>query len=407
MAFADYVAACAADSPWGAWNLTETSGTTLADSSGAGRSLTTTGTPTLAESGPGGGSAVGFPQGAGTYATSSAPTSATVYTLEFWVYLNAYPTNSTSMMGIHTGDNNGKSVAGVNPDGTAFFWFYAGVSGGVRLAGPTLSLGAWHHVVASIGPAGGKVRVDKVTGGTSTRTSDITTAYLIRVRQPVDNTGGPNFQRLGWGAAHLAGLRFYESQLSDARTDAHYDAMLESGAPTLTLAATLPRTTASLAFDYTPPSADLTLDATLPGLAANLSLDYTPPATFALDATLPPLAADLAFDYAGPVALTLDARLPGLSAALGFDYAPPAVSLNLDATLPGLAADLAFTVVGAPDFTLAVDATLPAFGTDAVSVWFDYDPPVATPPPTYTPGRRVEKAAAYPMPVLENGRIVG
>ena len=220
-----YYSAVAADSPWGFWKTDETSGTSLVDSSGNSRPLATFNSPTLAQTGPDGSyaDAISWTTAASQYAQSTGfTTNAGAFTHEAWVYYSANPATRTSILGraLAYGDSGAADGAlYINTDGTVGFYCYNGAGQTITTAG-ALSQNTWHHIVGSVGAAGTKIRIDKSTVASN---AGVTTGYtganqLIFLR-------GAQLNYNGLGAMKIARPAYYTSQLSDARTDAHYDAL--------------------------------------------------------------------------------------------------------------------------------------------------------------------------------------
>lgn len=215
-----YLDACKADGVSAIYLCTETSGTTLADSSGNARTLTITGTPTaMGLAGPKTGlGAIQWPQSQAIYATGPSVASGNILTLEAWVYLTAAPTASTTLVATSSnvtganGNNNGLMVAS---NGTPGFYTWNAVQ--TLITGPTaLTLNTWHHLVGVSDANGSHLRVDKVQVASQTRGLQGNTAP-IRV-----HAGG---QSQGGGACIVSAPALYlNTALSDARIDAHYDA---------------------------------------------------------------------------------------------------------------------------------------------------------------------------------------
>ena len=221
-----YEAAVLADSPWGFWEFPNSIGNRLYDSSVSNHNLLINGSAgTLGQMGPFGSkksivwAAVnGYAASADTVATSDA-------TMEAWVYLTANPSADTSIMGHAAGFNSSTRDKTIYVDtlGRVCMHFYPGVVTVVTASSP-LTLNQWHHIVGSVGAAGAKIRVDKVTVGTNVGTTSYTGVQMLFIRG-----GGDIFN--GNGAMRIAAAARYVTQLSDARTDAHYDAGIAEGAP--------------------------------------------------------------------------------------------------------------------------------------------------------------------------------
>jgi hypothetical protein len=171
---------------------------------------------------PAGGKAVRFDTSAAGLRNTVTAAQPTTTTFEAWVRIDELP----STVGVSTGtkvfewggagSNGTTSALVIRSDGRVGFDGYFSGSVQVTAANP-LTLGEWHHVVASVGAAGVKIRVDGVTVATAGNTSVQSVAsghLLVRAAGPASATG--------YGPVKLAGLAVWRSQLSDARTDAHY-----------------------------------------------------------------------------------------------------------------------------------------------------------------------------------------
>ena len=216
-----YSAEVLADLPWGFWEQAETSGTTLADSSGNARSMTITGAPTMNQTGPSPAltaiawaNAVGYANTADSVATSPA-------TIEVWVYLTANPAVATQVFSMANNMGTHDKDMWVDTAGKINFYFYPGYEA-VVVASSALALNVWHHVVASVGAAGAKLRIDKVTVGTNAATTSyagsVQSMFLhLHALNGAGSTSGTAAMTIGAPAVYI-------TQLTDARTDAHYDA---------------------------------------------------------------------------------------------------------------------------------------------------------------------------------------
>lgn len=212
-----YGAAVLADSPWGYWRLTETSGTTLQDETANNRDLTISGSAhTLAQTGPKGdaidwANATGHAETTATFASSAA-------TLESWVKIAANPSASTVMVGMAAsfGDGTFDKQLFIDSAGKPGVYLYTGSI--LTLLGPSaLSTGTWHHIAATVGAAGVKLYVDGTEVATDAATSSYSGAQLVFVR------GGGNGYT-ATGAMLVAEPAVYAAQLSAARVLAHYNA---------------------------------------------------------------------------------------------------------------------------------------------------------------------------------------
>jgi hypothetical protein len=217
------------DSPWGFWQLAETSGFTLADSSGNARPMTIvsgSGGVTAGRSGPTAEIPAARPTGnayGGTTATSTASTA----TIEFWVKVPSGTISAGNPL-VHLQQNSTTydKVVWLGTDGKIYFDTYNGAAH-VTSTVAAVARDVWHHVVASIGPAGQKLRINKITEATDAATTSYTGAQAVYF-------GGSSGSRSGGHGFEVAGIAFYQTQLSDARTDAHYNtAGVGGGSPAI------------------------------------------------------------------------------------------------------------------------------------------------------------------------------
>lgn len=216
-----YDDAVLADNPWGYWVQAETGGTTLADASGGGHTFAITGAPTFAQPGPDGApNAILWPASSSVFAEGPI-VGDRYWTFEVWIYLTEYPASNSHLWGL--GNYRGSSTQEnadlhINTDGSIFQGFYP--DGSVTSPAGTISLNTWHHLVGSAGPAGNKIRVDKTTVALGGGDGSDGTSRAIWMH--AGGGGG------GYAEMLLAKPAHWTSQLSDAQTDAHYDAMFPS-----------------------------------------------------------------------------------------------------------------------------------------------------------------------------------
>lgn len=239
-----------ADAPWVFLTETETSGTTLADSSGNSRPMTTTGTPTLNQSGPAAGvPSINFVSGSRAVTAANVGGHPTTSTYECWVYLTATPSSALYLLyfaptvGV-VGPTSGMQI---NTAGKVLCDGYNG-SGTTITAPSALTLNTWHHVVVSTGAAGKKIRIDKVTVASSGTTSDSNLQTCVAYIHGIYN--GSTVVTSTDAVKIAKPAMWFNVQLSDAATDAHYDAMIGSdflGTGTFTGSGTLSSTGAPAA----------------------------------------------------------------------------------------------------------------------------------------------------------------
>ena len=226
-----YDAAVLADSPWGYWRQLETSGTSLADASGNSRNLTIQGAPTFAQTGPDGATAdaIAWPDSSGAteYYASGTTVSTSACTAECWFYLAANPTNPTPLIctAASYGSNTQRIALHVNTVGNLGWMIYqGGATAVVILSASAVGLNTWHHVAASIGPAGMKIRLDKTTVATNAGTSISAGAESVFLRGGGSDNIDTGRQFVNASAVRIARPAFSTTQLSDARADPHFDA---------------------------------------------------------------------------------------------------------------------------------------------------------------------------------------
>lgn len=219
-------AAIAADTPKAWLKMDETTALSQTDFSGNGRHPVAIGAVSVGATGPYGKQAASFPSGSSAYFISpNILPQPTVVTYETWVYLTALPSASATLIDV----GGGGGVSGYGPTSSLYvssagkvgMSVYHGGGGGAE-APNALTLNQWHHVVASVGAAGIKVRVDKATVATGAGTSaDAFINSNVYIRN-----GGPNSDNGQGASVRMFGAAVYLAQLTDARTDAHYDALL-------------------------------------------------------------------------------------------------------------------------------------------------------------------------------------
>ena len=368
----------------------ESSGATLADSSGNSRAMTVyaggagpTFGATPAGTLPGTGTTWG---GGNAYATRAAPTfldSLTEITVEA-----LFKTTSSATMYMVTRDN----IAGGSERSFHFYvsggkltFLLLNTAGGYGYAEASTAKndGNWHHAVATFSAGAIKVYVDGSLAGSGTLSGtwkanpsrDLTLATALGSGA----TGNSSF------VGSLDNVAIYGTALSSTRVSAHYAAVSAVAGVDGVVAATLPGLSAASAGTVALPPITGAAAATLPGLTAAVAGTHVSnDRTGVVAATLPGLSAAItgthvSNDVAGDVAATLPglsasaagtftsfdrtgvvaATLPGLSAAVDGTHTIPAVSGDVAATLPSLSAAVAGDIPEPPIFG-ALGATLPA-----------------------------------------------
>lgn len=372
-----------ADSPWGYWRLQETSGTVLGDASPNNRDMTTFASPTLGVAGPVGsnGKAVAFSSTTGQRGQTGATVVTTTATLEVWVYLSALPAANTPLLGAATSyattGAEDKSLI-VTPTGKLNFYVYGGAASANVLSSTALTLNTWHHVVASVGAAGSKIRVNKTTVGENlgATTSWGGSAYQVLLRAAGSRYPEP------WSPVTIAEPAFYTTQLSDARTDAHYDAALVPAGVTVS--------GDSFAAGVTAVDGEAVAAST--GIVAGESFAIT---AAALDGTIAPFAKLVAGEPFVVATSAIDGVVVGAQIAISGESFAVAT-----ATLDGAAVMGAAT--GAP-LESSTDAVDRSNGRTRVCEWtVDVEPPVAE--PTRTRGHDYAITGSMAGVTFDDGR---
>lgn len=222
-----YLSEVQADTPWGTYVLEDMSGD-LQDSSGNNRHLTAYGPPVYREPGPGSGSySILFPDSGGAteyYAASIGHEARTAtVTYEAIIRIDEIPSVNTPVAQITQGYNiaNGEKLLWVDVLGRLQWSTYISSWEHIIASSP-LEVGRWHHVVCSVGPAGTKIRIDKVTVATGVRTtSENVRANVLLLH---GGTSGSPSNMTNGKPLRIARFSMWQSQISDARTDAHFDA---------------------------------------------------------------------------------------------------------------------------------------------------------------------------------------
>lgn len=356
-----------ADSPWGFWEQAETSGTNLNDSSPNNRDLTITGTPTLNQAGPfTPAAAVAWPESVSAERYASATTvNTSVITLEAWVYLTATPTNPTPIIATAASyaSNTQRIAFFVDATGKLNWMTYQGGATAVLITAPSaLSLNAWHHVVASIGAAGSKVRVDKTTVVTGAGTAISAGAETVFVHGGGSDSSDAGRRFANGSPITIALPAVYTTQLSDARTDAHYDAP----GPFVTLSGVVPQPVGSFTLET---EQDVTLAGVVPQPVGTFDVTVGNP-SLVLSGVVPQPTGSFALETEQDVSLAGVVPQPVGSFALGGG--------PLDVSLAGVVPQptARFTLTN-PMGTNEGDGNGDDGDAYAVVTW---DPPVVEPP---------------------------
>lgn len=220
-----WLAECIADSAWAAYLTDEASGS-LADSSGNGRTMTfPSGSPTYQEVGPDGTTLDGLLFAAGT---SNARTSATVgatttaAAVECCFKFDVTPSSPTALCGFtYFGNSTRPLELYVDSTGKLHLWWGDPQTIIVSAAAP--SLGEWHHAVGTVGGGSGKIRLDKADVASGAGTLSLASSAKFAVHGGENKTGAADLTN--GSQMYVSRVAAYRATLSDARIDAHYDAV--------------------------------------------------------------------------------------------------------------------------------------------------------------------------------------
>lgn len=223
-----YLTECSADSPTVLFPMdTYSSGYT--DSSGNTRDLNVlSGTAPGSGFGPDGALSASWGGSPGYLRTTYSQGRPTTGTYEFWIKIAANPAAIVSLTNwsAPSGSEGATSNVQLLTTGKIRLFLWTGSSNIIDSAS-ALTTGAWHHVIASWGTGGSKIRIDKVTavtGAATSATNPNAGTFFVHAQ----NAGGPGIIEQT-GAVEMAWAGFYPTKLSDTRTDAHYDAMVPVG----------------------------------------------------------------------------------------------------------------------------------------------------------------------------------
>jgi concanavalin A-like lectin/glucanase superfamily protein len=212
-----YAAAVLADSPWAFWPCDDASGSSqLADASGNARPFTVNGTPNAWRQSGAGSSVLGIEWPAATTAWATGTVNPTAnpsaVTLEAWVFLTATPASQFVVAAIDT--SSAGIYLSVESGGQARFTVVN--TGGSFVSSTVLALNTWHHLVGVSTGGVHHLRYDKTNSGTNSKAL------------PTMSGKAPQIHRRGTGVTSSGGIvgpvSYYETALSDAQIDAHYNA---------------------------------------------------------------------------------------------------------------------------------------------------------------------------------------
>lgn len=221
-----YLSECLADSPTALFPMS-TYSAGYADSSGNSRPLNVVSgvAPASTATDPHGtpNNAAAWGSSAGFLRTTYAQTGPTIGTYEMWLRFAAAPAANLILASWcpSSGGFGGETYVALLTTGKLSFSVNDGFV--IAIDSPSaLSANTWHHIVCSWGTGGQTMRVDKstlVTGAKTTATARASSSLRLHGYW----SGGADI--LQAGAADMAWAAFYPTKLTDARTDAHFNAM--------------------------------------------------------------------------------------------------------------------------------------------------------------------------------------
>ena len=247
-----YAAAVAADSPAGYWRLGESSGAVAADASGNGRAGSYLGSPTLGQAGVVAGNAAAGFNGSSQYGQVpyDAALNGSQFSVEAWVKLAGGAGTYRSVVTSRTGSFGGYILYASSAD-TWQFWLGSGSLWRV-VSGPAVTLNAWTHLVATFDGATAKLYVNGVLAGSSTGA-----AFAANTTAPLRFAAG---RSEGVASYFLPGsldeLAVYNSALSAARVQAHYNAVNPAAVPGAPSGVTATAGDAQVSVSWVAPSSD-------------------------------------------------------------------------------------------------------------------------------------------------------
>lgn len=383
-----YSAEVLADSPLVYLQLDETSGTTAVDSSGNGRDMTSAGcTVNQATLMPNGSKSYDFPGSTSQISLADAAWQRpTAFTIEAWIQQDV----TTSFKAIAAKDGSGSGWAFYSIDGKLSLY----TNGTAHTDIARIVAGTTYHVAATYDTGAIKIylngsQVYSTTGASLTQTSG--TALLVGVSTGSNGGATRTFRFDG----RLDEVAYYGTALSGARISAHYDAgtsagTAASGTASLTLAASGDAGSTAVG------TGSLSLSAS--GAAA---VEATGTAALSLSAAGALVAPEPA---SGTAALSLSADASALAAGAG------SASLDLSATGAATlgvsgAASLTLSAVGSGSVLYDTDTSNLLNGRDrGGSAAVTVTQPVEAPPASLVLATKVDKAIAYPAPVMVKGR---
>lgn len=414
-----------ADSPLAYWRLGDSSGTTMTDSGGSARNGTYQNTPALGEASlilsDASNTAVKFLASGTKFATVANAAWMNFsgdFTVECWVKPAVSVTAATARQyvakyNVNPG-GNGLYLC-IDSTGKPTFGLRFGGTDVTIIAGSAVTLGNIYHLVGVRSGTTSTLYVNGVSAGSSTNSgnpaadaSTLAVGALAGVGQYADAT--------------IDEVAFYSSALSLTRVGVHYSAGTAVGAtvlvpaaastaavvpPVVSAGAAVVAVAATASASALVPAVEGTGDATVLAVAASATAAGVPPSLLA-DATVTGVAATA----------TAAVLPPTVSATVAATVTVPTATATADAIAPSVSNDSPDATVDVPVATATATALVPLLvrpiGADTSNAFrgrsrgglglVEVTVPVTATPATSTRGTRVDKAIAYPLPTLVNGR---
>lgn len=414
-----------ADSPLAYWKLDETSGTSAADSSGNSR------TATYGSATSGGTSLLG--DGSGQSTTLNESTGAGYLTLASASWMNVSSITVSCLVKITSANDGSNGDAIVSRLSGNFDWVILRDQTGHFEASVWNNVGTRYNAISSSVATSGTIYHVAFTwngsnlilyvNGTAVATTAVS-GTVATLAAPLE-IGRYSSASVTVPSGNIDEVAIFGSALSAARIAAHSTAAFSTGvvdatvnavAATATAAASAPAVSASRT--VLAPAATATAAAAAPAVTGtgDGSVNATP-ATATASALPPTLAADATVLAALAIA-TADALAPTVSATA--TIAAPVATATADAVAPFVDDGSGSQTVLAPAATATATALAPTVvqvlpaGTDTTNTANGRDRraratvtitrPVAAVPATLTLATKVDKAIAYPAPVMVDGR---
>lgn len=410
-----------ADSPLGYWRQGDATAATMTDSSGNGHhGIAYAGTVTLGATGLLVGDSdtcADFTAGNGAVNGAAWMSSPTAVTVEAIIKPDTVSGSSYNFIAVRD-DNNG----------TGNLWWLVLKAGkltalcrGSEVAGATtIVAGTTYHVAFTYDGTTAKLYVNGALDGSAARSGSMSTGNNDLLIGRWGSPGAPLYFD-----GKIDEVAYYGTALSGTRIAAHYTAATTSPdatvnaapftatatavAPTVTASSSVAAPAASATATFNTPAVTGTGSATVFAAPFTASASVAAPALSADANPSTPAATAIAAFLTPTVSATTSATVTAVPFAAMADFLVPTVSDgsgNRTVTAPAMTATAGFL---APVWTqvldVATDTTNARHGRRRLaSATVTITRPVVAPPATLTFGTKVDKALAYPVPTMVEGR---